>query len=98
MGVHGSTALMTSDGDADGGAPVRSVSELPFHRRLQFWGFAALLLLGVVFYLWWGFTFDVWIDNGVYAVVSVLVLFGLAGMWLTTPNPPLTTAPVTSKP
>ncbi|HZY70910.1 MAG TPA: hypothetical protein VFF67_08060 [Thermoplasmata archaeon] len=58
-------------------------------RRVEFFGFAALALLGLVFYLWWGFSFGVWIDNGVYAVVSVLVLFGLAGMWLVMPNAPV---------
>ena len=71
---------------------ARSVSELPLFRRIQFYGFAALVALGVVFYLWWGLSFDVWVDNGVYAIVSVLVLFGLAGMWLTMPSPPVPAA------
>jgi undecaprenyl pyrophosphate phosphatase UppP len=57
-------------------------------QRLEFFGFAALVVLAVIFYLWWGVTFGVWIDNGLYAVVVVLVLFGLAGMWLVLPNPP----------
>lgn len=69
--------------------PARSIAELPLYRRLQFFGFAALVILGAVFYLWWGLSFGVWVDNGVYAVVAVLVLFGLAGMWLTMPNPPV---------
>jgi type VI protein secretion system component VasF len=89
-------ASSASDGSLP--TPARSVSDLPLHRRIQFWGFASLFLLGIAFYLWWGFTFDVWIDNGVYAVVSVLVLFGLAGMWLTTPNPPLTAPAAPSRP
>jgi hypothetical protein len=67
---------------------ARSVAELPFPRRVVFWGFAGLVVLAVAFYLWWGLSFDVWVDNGVYAVVIVLLLFGLAGMWLMTPNPP----------
>src|SRR5208282_2439284 len=46
------------------------------------------LVLAVLFYAWWGFSFGVWIDNGVYAVVITLLLFGLAGMWLMMPNPP----------
>ncbi len=70
----------------EGGA--RTVLELPLHRQLVFFAFAALVILGVVFYLWWGLSFGVWIDNGVYAVVITLLLFGLAGMWLMAPNPP----------
>ncbi len=66
---------------------ARSVSDLPLFRRIQFYAFAGLVALGAVFYLWWGLSFDVWVDNGVYAIVSVLVLFGLAGMWLTMPAP-----------
>jgi hypothetical protein len=77
------------DDDHLTGGPARSVDDLPIYRRIQFWGFAALLILGVMFYLWWGLSFGVWVDNGVYAVVIVLVLFGLSGMWLTMPNPPV---------
>lgn len=73
--------------------PARSVSELPLYRRIQFYGFAALVVLGAVFFFWWGLSFGVWIDNGVYAIVVVLVLFGLAGMWLTMPNPPAPVPP-----
>jgi hypothetical protein len=81
-----------SERDADI-APARSVLELPLHRQLVFFAFAALAILGVVFYLWWGLTFGVWIDNGVYAVVVTLVGFGLAGMWLMMPNPPAPAPP-----
>jgi len=63
-------------------------------RRAEFFGFGALAIAGIAFYVWWGLSFGVWIDNGVYAVVVVLVLFGLAGMWLVLPNPP---APVTAR-
>lgn len=64
-----------------------------WHRRVAFWGFASLVVMAVAFYLWWGLTFDVWIDNGVYAVTITLLLFGLAGMWLVLPNPPAPTTP-----
>lgn len=64
--------------------------ELPLTRKLSFWGFAALVVAGVSFYVWWGISHDVWIDNGVYAVTITLLLFGLAGMWLVLPNPPAT--------
>jgi hypothetical protein len=63
--------------------------EMPLSRAVSFFGFAALVVLAVGFYLWWGLSYGVWIDNGVYAVVIVLLLFGLAGMWLVLPNPPV---------
>ncbi len=64
-------------------------------RRISFWGFASLVVLAVTFYVWWGTSFHVWFDNGVYAVFITLLLFGLAGMWLVLPNPP---APSTAEP
>ncbi|MGP8136183.1 MAG: hypothetical protein ACLQD8_08745 [Thermoplasmata archaeon] len=57
-------------------------------RKATFWAFAALVVLAVAFYVWWGLLYGVWIDNGVYAVTITLLLFGLAGMWLVLPNPP----------
>jgi len=69
-------------------APMMSTT-----RRVTFWGFASLVVLAAVFYVWWGISFGVWIDNGVYAVVITLLLFGLAGMWLVLPNPPATAPP-----
>ena len=75
----------------EGEVPRRPMS-LP--RQVSFWGFASLVVLAVVFYLWWGLAFGVWIDNGVYAVTITLLLFGLAGMWLVLPNPPAPAAPL----
>lgn len=66
--------------------PYRHMS-LP--RRIQFWLFAGLVVLAAAFYVWWGLSYDVWLDNGVYAVAIVLLLFGLTGMWLSLPNPPV---------
>ncbi|MGI0054899.1 MAG: hypothetical protein ACREB9_04460 [Thermoplasmata archaeon] len=80
--------MQADDDSSDLGHRPRSIAEMSLPRRLVFWGFATLLILGVLFYVWWGLSYGVWIDNGVYAVVVVLVLFGLAGMWLMTPNPP----------
>ncbi len=69
--------------------PPRSrLQEMSTARKASFWGFASLVVLAVTFYVWWGVTFNVWIDNGVYAVFITLFLFGLAGMWLVMPNPP----------
>ena len=84
---------------ASGGSEVgitgtgRALGELPLQRRFQFWGSAGLVVLAVVFYLSWGFAYGVWLDNGVYAVSIVLLLFGIAGMWLALPNPPAPAPP-----
>ena len=66
---------------------TRRYREMPLTRKFGFWGFASLVVLAVVFYLWWGLSYGVWIDNGVYAVTITLLLFGLAGMWLVLPTP-----------
>lgn len=62
-------------------------------QRLGLGGFGALVVAAVAFYLWWGLAFGVWVDNGVYAVVITLLLFGLAGLWLFWPEPPATSPP-----
>jgi hypothetical protein len=67
--------------------------QMSLPRQLSFWGFAALVVLAAAFYVWWGLAFGVWIDNGVYAVVITLLMFGLAGMWLVLPNPPVSAPP-----
>ncbi len=79
--------------EAEGAEGPGASRGLPLSRRVAFWGFATLVVLAVAFYLWWGLSFDVWIDNGVYAVTITLLLFGLAGMWLVLPNPPSTAPP-----
>ena len=87
--------MATSVRTSPSGPPIR---ELPFARKVTFWAFASLVVLAAVFYVWWGITFGVWIDNGVYSVVATLALFGLAGMWLVLPNPPSAAAPPASPP
>ena len=74
-------------------APAPRMREMSITRKVSFWGFATLVVLAVAFYVWWGVSFGVWIDNGVYAVTIVLLMFGLAGMWLVLPNPPAPPAP-----
>jgi hypothetical protein len=76
-----------------GSAPAPHRSELPSLQTLGLWGFGALIVLAVVFYLWWGLSYGVWVDNGVYAVVITLLLFGLAGLWLFWPEPPTVSPP-----
>jgi type VI protein secretion system component VasF len=79
---------MAPEATAETSAAPPRLSDLSLTRQVTFWGFASLVVLAVAFYFWWGLTFDVWIDNGVYAVTITLLLFGLAGMWLMLPNPP----------
>ncbi|MCI4338870.1 MAG: hypothetical protein L3J68_00865 [Thermoplasmata archaeon] len=67
--------------------------EMSLSRRLSFWAFASLVVLAVAFYVGWGVSFGIWLDNGVYAVAITLLLFGLAGMWLVLPNPPVPSVP-----
>jgi len=74
-------------------ASAPRLREMSITRKVSFWGFATLVVLAVAFYVWWGVSFGVWIDNGVYAVTITLLLFGLAGMWLVLPNPPAPPAP-----
>ena len=73
-------------------APRRPL-EMSTARKATFWGFAGLVVLAAAFYVWWGVSFGVWVDNGVYAVVITMLLFGLAGMWLVLPNPPAPQTP-----
>ncbi|MFZ0830817.1 MAG: hypothetical protein WCB18_07485 [Thermoplasmata archaeon] len=70
-----------------------SKSRWPSTQELGLAGFGALIVLAVVFYLWWGLLYGVWVDNGVYAVVITLLLFGVAGLWLFWPEPPTATEP-----
>jgi len=42
-----------------------------------------LLLIGVVFYIYWGLRFGVWADVGIYSVTIFFVLSGLLGTLLT---------------
>ena len=74
-------------------APAPRLRGMSITRKVSFWGFAMLVVLAVAFYVWWGVSFGVWIDNGVYAVTITLLLFGLAGMWLVLPNPPAPAPP-----
>jgi hypothetical protein len=82
--------MAADDLDDSMGGP-RSVMSMT--RKLSFWGFATLVVFAVLFFVGWGLTYGVWIDNGVYAVTVTLLLFGLAGMWLVLPNPPAPAPP-----
>ncbi len=82
---------MADDGADASGDPV----PWPLYRRIAFGLFASLIGLALAFWIWWGISFGVWIDNGVYAVVITLLGFGLAGMWLVMPE---SSAPATGVP
>lgn len=84
---------MTAEGSSTPSAELRRAPGMSTSRKVSFWAFAALVVLAVAFYVWWGVSFGVWLDNGVYAVVITLLLFGLAGMWLVLPNPPVASPP-----
>ncbi len=82
---------MAPDAPDDSGTSTRR--SMPLTRQVTFWGFAALVVLAVLFFVGWGLNYGVWLDNGVYAVTITLLLFGLAGMWLVLPNPPAPAPP-----
>jgi hypothetical protein len=86
--------MSAASGESARPEPTR-FRELSLSRKVTFWGFASLVVAAVAFYVWWGTFYGVWIDNGVYAVFITLLLFGLAGMWLVLPNPPVTAPPST---
>ena len=41
-----------------------------------------LLIAGILFYIYWGVTYGVWVDIGIYSITIVLVLAGIFGMIL----------------
>lgn len=40
------------------------------------------LIAGIALYLWWGGTFGVWYDIGIYSLTIILVLAGIFGTLL----------------
>jgi hypothetical protein len=63
------------------------VVQLPAGKTVIFYAYAFLLSLGIALYLGWGILFNAWnifaAENmGIYALVIVMVVFGLAGMLL----------------
>lgn len=63
------------------------VAEVAFPRGVAFAFYALLFLGGIVFYITWGFAYGAW--NllapewlGAYAVIVVLIGFGVVGMLL----------------
>jgi len=42
-----------------------------------------LLLSGILFYIYWGLRFGVWVDIGIYSITIFLVVGGLLGILVT---------------
>ena len=45
------------------------------------------LAAGIIFYILWGITYNVWADIGIYSITIVLVLAGLFGFLLSLMEP-----------
>ncbi|WP_297218044.1 hypothetical protein [Thermoplasma sp.] len=45
---------------------------------------AALLFIGLAFYLSWSIMYGTWFDIGLYSFTIVLIVFGVLGIMLTT--------------
>lgn len=83
--VPPSKASKTGASKAKGKSGPRVSWKLPSARQMGFGLFGLLVAAAIAFYVAWGISFHVWIDNGMYAIVATLAGFGLAGMWLTLP-------------
>jgi hypothetical protein len=48
------------------------------------WTILSLLAIiaGIIFYVYWGITYGVWADIGIYSITIVLVLSGVCGILL----------------
>jgi hypothetical protein len=48
------------------------------------WTILSLLAIiaGVIFYIYWGISYGVWVDIGIYSITIVLVFSGVCGMLL----------------
>ncbi len=60
---------------------------LPTSKTVIFYAYAFLLSLGVLLYIVWGIAYNAWnifaAENiGIYALVVIMVVFGLTGMLL----------------
>jgi hypothetical protein len=54
-------------------------------RKFNVFTILALLALisGILFYIYWGISYSVWYDPGIYSITIVFVLSGLIGILLT---------------
>jgi hypothetical protein len=53
-------------------------------KEINEWTIVSILLLlaGILFYIYWGVTYNVWADIGIYSITIFLVLSGFCGFLL----------------
>ena len=63
---------------------IFSIKDLVDIKKFNFKTILSLLLLiaGILFYIYWGVTYGVWADIGIYSITIVFVLAGIFGMIL----------------
>ncbi len=45
---------------------------------------AFLIVLGIIYYIGWGLSYNVWADIGIYSPVAILISTGILGIILST--------------
>ena len=63
---------------------IANLKDLVDIKKFNFKTILSLLLLiaGILFYIYWGVTYGVWADIGIYSITIVFVLAGLFGTLL----------------
>jgi len=56
------------------------MKEAKFKMNLKFIVSAIALITGILFYIIWGITYNVWADVGAYSISVVLIGFGVLGL------------------
>lgn len=56
------------------------MEEMKFKMDLKLIISALSLIAGILFYILWGITYNVWADVGIYSVSAVLIGFGVLGL------------------
>jgi len=53
-------------------------------KNINEWTILSLIaiLAGLIFYIYWGLRYGVWIDEGIYSITIFLVLSGVCGVLL----------------
>ena len=51
---------------------------------MNVWTILSLLavLAGIIYYVYWGIRYSVWVDEGIYSITIFLVLSGVCGVLL----------------
>lgn len=53
-------------------------------RNINEWSILSLILIlaGILFYIYWGIRYNVWMDIGIYSITIVITFFGICGFLL----------------